>query len=430
MWRAIQPIVDVLSAEFHGRPNLRQIYAPIVSDSSEPGLAGEKFVAGKSYFSVRLIELRLATAGRYLIDFLPMCTCVLSFQQASDKRTIPFIAGVEMIRGLVGPNAPPDAAKRIAFANLAVAKNVPVPGSDVTMYLSLCRFKDSHLVRGLLDLAAKTATAVGGPVVGPMATAANSFASGLMNIFSIDGVETRFGRLDGNAIATSGYRLLAGSADPSLDPQELRVQDGQLMRRTAGKDVPIDDVDYLVLAFEHRSTLIDDTFSLVEALPFHAHWLAVIDKIVRAKGAPDAADAEMIELRAAVLQSAELTETDRLPMLQLYDVKREQLEAQFKPNREKKSGETGLQAALARRVEIERNSGEDAAPLLEAASAAIADVLLSGEDNVHADRQPDGRSMAATFHEIVKRQRKELAGASRKQLSATARAYVAAVARR
>ena len=40
MWRAIQPIVDVLSAEFHGRPNLRQIYAPIVSDSSEPGLAG------------------------------------------------------------------------------------------------------------------------------------------------------------------------------------------------------------------------------------------------------------------------------------------------------------------------------------------------------------------------------------------------------
>jgi hypothetical protein len=429
MWRAIEPIVEFLGAEFHGRTNLRQIYAPIVSDSPEPGLAGEKFEAGRSYFSVRLIELRLATAGRYLTEFLPMCTCVLSFQQAGDKRTIPFIAGADMIRGLVGPNAPADAAKRIAFANLAVAKNVPVPGNDVTMYLSLCRFKDSSLVRGLLELATKTAAAVGGPVAGPMAKAATDFVGGLMNIFSMDGVETRFGRLDGKVIGTSGYRLLAGSADPSLEPRELRVQDGQLMRRTAGKDAPIDDVDYLVIAFEHRPTLIDDTFSLVEVLPFHAHWRAAMDKIVRAKGAPDAADADMIELRVAVLQSPELTETDRLPLLQLYDVKREQLETQFKPNKDKKSGEAGLQAALARRVEIERNTDGGAATLLGAASAAITDVL-AGDDNVQAGQRPDGKSMAATFNEIVKRQSKQIAAASPAQLAATARAYVAAAARR
>ena len=116
-------------------------------------------------------------------------------------------------------------------------------------------------------------------------------------------------------------------------------------------------------------------------------------------------------------------------MLQLYDVKREQLEAQFKPNKDKKSGEVGLQGALARCVEIERNSGGVAAPLLNAASAAIADVLLSGEDSVQADRQPDGKSMAATFNEIVRRQSNQLAAASPEQLSATARAYVAAVAR-
>jgi hypothetical protein len=427
MWRAVQPIFDALSAEFHGRPNLRQIYAPIVSDHPEPGLAGDSFVAGKSYFTARLIELRLATAGRYLTEFLPMCTCVLSFQQAAGKRTIPFIAGVDMIRGLVGPNAPPDAAKRIAFANLAVAENVPMPGSDVTMYLSLCRFKDSGLVRGLLDLAAKTATAVGGPVAGPMAKAATDFAGGLMNIFAMDGVETRFGRLDGKAIGTSGYRLLAGSADPSLNPEELRVQDGQLMRRTGGRDVPIDDVDYLVLAFEYRSTLIDDTFSLVERLPFHAHWLSVMDKIVKAKGAPDAADAEMIELSAAVLQSPELTETDRLPLLQLYDVKRAQLEARFKPN-EKKSGRTGLVSALRSRADIESNS--DAASLLGTASAAIADVLLAEEDGVKAGEKPDGKNMAATFNEILKGQSKELDAASPEQIAATARAYVAAAARR
>src|ERR1700710_3001997 len=122
MWRALNPIVEFLGAELHGRSNLRQVYAPIVSDNPEPGLAGEKFIAGKTYFSVRLIELRLATAGRYLTEFLPMCTCVLSFQQAGgEKRTIPFIAGADMIRGLVGPNAPAGAAQRDAVAKLPPA---------------------------------------------------------------------------------------------------------------------------------------------------------------------------------------------------------------------------------------------------------------------------------------------------------------------
>jgi hypothetical protein len=429
MWRAVKPIVEFLGGELHGRPNLRQIYAPIVSEEAAPGLNGEKFVAGKTYFSVRLVELRLATAGRYLLEFLPMCTCVLTFQNAGEKRTIPFIAGADRIRGLLGPDAPADAAKRIALANLAVAENVPVPGGDVTMYLSLCRFSDSRLVRGLLDLAAKTASAVGAPLVGPMEKAATDFVGGLMSIFSIDGVETRFGRLDGKAIVNSGYRLLAGSADPSFEVQELRVQDGQLFRRVAGNDVSIDDVDYIVVAFEHRTTLIDDTFSIVENLPFHAHWRAAMDKVVRAAGANDAAEAEMTELRAAVLQSPQLTETDRLPLLQLYDVKLEQLQEQFKPKKQKKSGGIGLEAALARRVSVERDRSSETAPLLGIASAAITDVL-TGANNIFAGQQPDGTNMAATFGELMRRQKAQIEEASPELLAATARAYVAAAASR
>jgi hypothetical protein len=430
MWRAIEPIVEVLGAQFRGRPNLRQVYAPIRADEpeSQAGLAGENFVPGKSYFSVRLVELRLATAGRYLTEFVPMCTCVLSFQQRTEKRTIPFIAGVDMIRGLVGAKAPPDAAKRIAFANLPVATNVPTPGGDVTMYLSLCRFNDSSLVRGLLDLAAKTATAVAGPAAGPLVKTATDFAGGLMNIFSADGVETRFGRLDGKAIVTSGYRLLAGSADPSLDPEDLRIQDGQLLRRTAGRDAPIDDVDYLVVAFEHRSTLKDDTFSLVEALPFHAHWLAAIDKIVRSGGASDAADADMMELRSAVLLSPTLSEADRLPLLQVYDAKREQFEAQFKP-KQKAGGVDNLLNALERRVETDRNAGGDLAPLLGAASAAISEVTAAPR-LFAPDHKPDGKELAEMFDAMMKGQREHIATATPEQLAETARAYAVAAARR
>ena len=129
-----------------------------------------------------------------------------------------------------------------------------------------------------------------------------------------------------------------------------------------------------------------------------------------------------------MLRSPELTETDRLPLLQLYDVKREQLEARFKPKDAKKAGEKGLVNALRSRAAIESNW--DAASLLNTASAAIADVLLARPDDVQNDEKPDGRSMAATFDEIVKRQSKQLAAASPEQLAATARAYVAAAARR
>jgi hypothetical protein len=429
MWSAIKPIFETLGAEFRGRPNLRQVYAPIIADDPKPGVNGEIFEPGKSYFSVRLVELRLATAGRYLTEFLPMCTCVLSFQQAGDKRTIPFIAGVEMIRNLVGANAPADVAKRIALANLAVANNVPVPGGDVTMYLSFCRFKDSSLVRGLLELAAKTATAVAGTVAGPMVKTATDFAGGLMNVFSADGVETRFGRLDGQAVGRSGYRLLAGSADASLEPKDLRIQDGQLLRRTDGKNTSIDDVDYLVLAFEYRSTLKDENFSLVEALPFHAHWNAAADKIARSGGAPEAADADMMELRSAVLLSPQLTEADRLPLLLVYDAKREQLEAQFKSKQKKAGDAVPLLDALHRRVEIERDAGGDLAPLLGAASAAISEVIAAPRPFA-TDKSPDGKEMAATFEEILQGQRGHIATATPEQLAATARAYAVAAARR
>src|SRR5262249_28751041 len=147
-----------------------------------------------------------------------------------------FVLGVDMIRRLVGKDAAADAARRIAFANLAVTDYVPVPGSDVTMYLSLCRFNDSSLVRGLLDLAAKTAAAVAGPAGGAMVKTATDFTGTLMNIFLADGVETRFGRLDGRALDRSGYRLLLASGDPALDPKDLHIQDGQLLRRSGGRE--------------------------------------------------------------------------------------------------------------------------------------------------------------------------------------------------
>jgi hypothetical protein len=145
---------------------------------------------------------------------------------------------------------------------------------------------------------------------------------------------------------------------------------------------------------------------------------------VREKGAADAADQEMTELRSAVLLSPALTEIDRLPLLQLYDVKREQLQTQFAPKR--KAGETAnLLTSLSQRVATERRLGSDVAPLLDAARSAVSEAL-AGSRQFSADTESSGREMATTFGSLLESQRARLSEATVKQLAATARAYVTA----
>jgi hypothetical protein len=295
------------------------------------------------------------------------------------------------------------------------------------MYISLCRFKDSSLVRGLLDLAAKTASSVAIPM-GPMVKTATDFAGSLMNIFGADGVETRFGRLDGNVLSNSGYRILAGSAEDRLNPKDLRVQEGQLVRKIDGQDTTIDDADYILIAFEHRSTLVDETFSLVENLQFHPHWLKVVDAIVRSKGAPEAADAEMMELRSAVLQSFQLTETDRLPLLQLYDVKREQLEASFSRRRNMKSQASDTLLNSLERSKSELDGGN--ASRLGVVGKVITDLITAKQAEEGVNKIVDSASMAKTFSEIAQAQRVQVLSAGSDEIAATARSYAAAAMRR
>ena len=427
MWNPFKPALEAVAAEFQGRPNLRQLYMPLVAENPEPGLNGAPFIPGKSYFSVRLIELRLATAGQYLTTFLPMCTCCLSFQREGEKRSIPFIAGADMIRGLIGQKTPPDAGKRITFANLSVASNVPVPGSDVTMYLSLCRFNDSSLVRGLLSLAAKTASAVAGPAAAPIIRTATDFAGGLMDLVKSDGVETRFARLDGKALTTSGYWLLAASADPAFDAEQLVVRDGQLVRRSGGGEHTIDDVDYLVVAFEHRESLVDDSFALVSELPFHLkHWNAVKKAIVTGNAA--ACKHEMIELGTAITASPDLTAADQFGLVQTYQNARKQLEAQFKPEKlHKGGGDPGLFDALDRQARSE-DIGSAVGSALRAAATDLFEIPAPPPPR-DAEGGPGDADMAVTFRAILESQRRVFDDSEPEDLAAAARAYAAAAAR-
>src|SRR4051812_27659384 len=87
---------------------------------------GDRFVPERTYFSVRVAEMRLSEAGRYGLEFVPMCSCFLRFTYGSSQRNVPFIIGNELISAGLGRDLAKTAAARITFNDLYVVRNVPV----------------------------------------------------------------------------------------------------------------------------------------------------------------------------------------------------------------------------------------------------------------------------------------------------------------
>jgi hypothetical protein len=304
------------------RPNLRTFFGKIEhadpnSDPLRGATKGDSFKPEGSYFSVRIVEMRLAEAGRYFIDYVPMCSCFLRHTYGRTPRTIPFVLGTETIATGLGQNVPKGGARNIQFKDVDVARNVPVKADNLFMYTALCRFKDAGFVRGLLDLLSDAAGAVAGPAVGSVAHAGVDLTKRLGTLLGADGVETRLGMLNGNALDTSGYRVFAGVPASDLSTQELAMRDGQLVRRRDdGSEATVDDIDYIVLAVEHRATLVEENFGQVSILPFHTNWDVVRTKLL--EGDKDGADGVLRRLLIEVATSPDVTEADRLNLIACY----------------------------------------------------------------------------------------------------------------
>ncbi|MFM0258424.1 hypothetical protein [Paraburkholderia sediminicola] len=287
------------------------------ADSEDPRahrLRGDPFVPEESYFSIRIVEMRMAEAGNYVATYLPMCSCFLRYRYGTAEREVPFIVGYDMIRGLLGKCDTSKGAGNIAFTNVYVVRDAPVKAGGLTMYAALCRVSDSTFARGMLDLIGDTVAAIGGPAVGLVASTGINMTKRLGTLLGSDGVMTRFGLYDGDALVESGYRVLAGAG---LDAARLEMKDGQLRRmNTLGELTPVDDVDYLIVAFEYRKTLLDQSFGSLAHLPFHAKWTELAKKLV--KGEAAGAEEDFKLLKAEIVASPDLVEADRLGLLTTY----------------------------------------------------------------------------------------------------------------
>jgi hypothetical protein len=186
-----------------------------------------------------------------------------------------------------------------------------------TTYSALCRAPDSAFVRGLINLFADAAGTIAGPVAGAAIKSGVDLTSRLASLLGADGVQTRFGTLSGNALDESGYRVFAGVPTSAVDADELIMRNGQLMRKgTSNNAATIDDSDYIVIALEYRSTLVDTNFGQVSILSFHQRWLECREKLLGGDGA--GAKGALTKLLVEVAASPDLTESDRLGVIAAY----------------------------------------------------------------------------------------------------------------
>lgn len=379
--------------------NGRNYYAeipPEESASASPELKQQTFKSGECYFSVRLVEMRLAQATNLIVDYLPICIFYLRYNESGQIREHPYIVSYETIKKALGSNAPQTARNNVLFRDVYVAQNLPFNSSSIEMFVGLCRLNDSSITRGILDFVSETLSVLGGPLGGAIVTTGKGVLEPLGKLFNVEGVELRFGAFDANALRTAGYRVLAAS-DAEAKLQGLQLVDGVLHRTTSrGKLERVDDVDYLVLAFEHRPTLGDDLIAAARELPFHGKWIEMRNALLAQNTIM--AKASFQQLLIAVNSSPLLTERDRMALLAAYAAHKDRFSV-IADHTRAPGDPTFVDAVADKGNEARRNNRLSQAPL-EAARGALAKTI-SGSAASGLDPLEDA-ALARTFSSLVK----------------------------
>lgn len=397
----MQSVLDSLSKMFRAKISAtRNYYGEIPSTSTtgctEPGLIGEEFLPGECYFSVRLVEMRLAQKTNFIFDFLPLCLFFLRYNEAGFQREIPYIVGHDLIKSMLGAKAPLTDTNRVHFQDIYIARNIPYNAGGLEMFAALCRLSDSTVTRGILDFVATTLSMLGGPTGGAILTAGKGILEPIGKLFGTDGVDLRFGTFHGNVLRHSGYRILAAS-DTKDKLQDVQLIDGVLHRvRAHGTKETVDDVDYVILAFEHQPTLGKNIFNASTALPFHKKWHEVTNAIT----AQDRITAKAL-FKSLILEvngSPLLTEMDRLALIAAYQVEKEKRMASGNISRAPGTGD--VLSSIADRRNIARQENRVAVIPLEAAR-------ISMTSSLSASSNPKVDSLERTFVTVEKSLRRD-----------------------
>jgi len=314
-----------IASKFISRPSPQQPFSGPVDAEAEDGLAmGREFIPEASYFSVRLVEMRLAEGGKYFVEFLPLGVCVAEYTYGAQRRRVPLVLSNETVKQMLGDAG--GTVGHVRFTNMPIVRRVPMKQDNLALFVGLFRMPYTDIARSVLQLAADVSEELGGAAFGAGTRVATKLYDRVADIFTLSTVQPRVAFLDGMALTKSGYWLVSGPLPPTVDAKDFVVENGRLRLRGDRKAPLPATLDYCLLAIEHSASLFppsDAKFTSgmlgsLAALPFHERWHNVSSLLAQHKA--DEAEEALLALRAEVIASPDLTEEDRLIAVSGYDV--------------------------------------------------------------------------------------------------------------
>ncbi len=294
--------------------------AGIVDDRFPKRVDGSPFVAGNSYFGVRLSGLHMVNARRFATEQLPLCVCLAEFDQGGVRRTVPFSIGPDVIRQKLKDAGVTDAADAkpawVELRDLTVLRPTPFNDGNLSIYAGLFSVPGDDLVRTLLNVVGTVGTAVGQPAVGAGLKVAETVYDSFGKLLGLQQVSEVVATLIGNALteAGSGYLLIANVPPDTFDPKRGRVVAGRLHWPLDEKNgAAVVEFDHALLAIERFDTVIEPATGLAPVL-FEQLWSEV------RKAPMEQARAALTRLQDSIAGSSDLTENDRIALLGSYSV--------------------------------------------------------------------------------------------------------------
>lgn len=289
----------------------------IAEDRFPDRVKGDRFEPGMSYFGIRLSGLHLVDARRFATMRLPLCVCLVEFQNAGQRRTVPFSIGPDVIQQKLkaaGINGQEQKARSawIELLDLTVVRPTPVSEDNVQLYAGLFSVPSDNLVKSLLNVVGSIGTALGQPQLGAGLKVAETIYDSFGAMLGSDGVDQVAAALIGNVLTErgSGYLLIANTSPDDFDLAKARVIRGRLHwpEGLQGGGAVV-EFDHALLALEQFDTVIQKGTGLAPAL-FGSLWAAV-----GAAASRNEAAAALRRLQDGIATSPDLTENDRIALI-------------------------------------------------------------------------------------------------------------------
>ena len=270
-------------------------------------------VAEPGYFQLRLAEMRLTDARRWITQIVPATFVLTEFNYGGERVRRPFFVSNGLLAYL--PQGIEGSRLRVDFRDTLVLGPTPAIGGDVVLFVGLFQMAIGDQLKSAFAILEKLFQVVPGPV-GSYLKLAEQLAGEISACLGDTNLTCLLGDRApiGSKLPPAGYQVYLKANGIPLERRTLTVVDDMLMQRMGDQLVPVISHDYCLIKVEHLAQRDD-----YSSLPFHAVFEMARKSLVF--GERDKARLQILECIGMIYGSPDLSEDDKARLIAFYQAR-------------------------------------------------------------------------------------------------------------